>query len=61
MEKQTRLPPALAALHNFIQRHNPDDIDDFNDIEDSHLGVRAEEPAIDEGQLAEGNPRAAER
>jgi hypothetical protein len=63
MDIQARLPPALAALHNFIRKHDPDDIADFDDVEDPQPGARAEEgpAAAGEGQLAEGLPRAAER
>ena len=60
METQTRLPPALAALHNFIRKHDPDDIADFDDSEDPQPGTRVE--GLDaEGQLADGLPGAAER
>jgi len=55
MDIQTCLPPALAALHNFIQKHDPDDLNDIDDVEDPQPGMCAE------GQLAEGVPRAAER
>jgi len=58
---QARLPPALAALHNFIRKHDPDDIADFDDVEDSQPGTRVEESAAAEGQLAEGLPGVAER
>ena len=34
MDLQACLPPALAALHNFIHKHDPDDIADFDDVED---------------------------
>ena len=60
MDLQARLPPALAALHNFIRKHDPDDIADFDDVEDPQPGACAEGPA-EEGQLAEGLPRVAER
>jgi hypothetical protein len=62
MDIQAHLPPALAALHNFIRKHNPDDIANFNNVEDPQPGARAGGPAAaEEGQLAEGLPRAAER
>jgi hypothetical protein len=62
MDIQARLPPALAALHNFIRKHSPDDIADFDNIDDPQPGARAEGPAAaEEGQLAERLPRAAER
>jgi hypothetical protein len=60
MDTQTRLPPALAALHNFIRKHDPDDINDFDDVEDEQPGTRTEEPAR-EGQLADGLAGVAER
>ena len=55
MDIQTHLFPALAALHNFIWKHNPNDLNDIDDIEDPQPGMHAE------GQLAEGVPRVAER
>ena len=62
MDIQARLPPALAALHNFIRKHDPDDIADFDNVDDPQPGARVEGPAAaEEGQLAEGLPRAAER
>ena len=62
MDIQARLPPALAALHNFIRKHDPDDISDFNDIaEDPQPGAPAGLCEADEGQLAEGIASAAER
>ena len=60
MDIQARLPPALAALHNFIQKHNPEDLADYENIEDPQPGTCAEGPAA-EGSLAEGIPRMAER
>lgn len=30
MTIQVCIPPALAAVHNFIHIHNPDEIGDFN-------------------------------
>jgi DDE superfamily endonuclease len=61
MDIQARLPPALAALHNFICKHDPDDIADFDNVDDPQPGAHVEGPAAaEEGQLAEGLPRAAE-
>jgi hypothetical protein len=34
MEIQARIPAALCALHNFIRRSDPTDIDDFSDATD---------------------------
>ena len=39
MDIQARLPPALATLHNFIYKHDPDDIADLDDIEDPQPGA----------------------
>ena len=61
MDVQTHLPPALAALHNFIRKYDGDDIADFDDVEDPQPGARMEGLAAEEGQLAEGLPGAAER
>lgn len=63
MDVQARLPPALAALHNFIRQHDPDDMADVDDnIDDPQPGTRAEPPvAPAEGQLAGGIAGAAER
>ena len=55
MDIQTRLPPALTALHNFIQKHDPNNLNDIDNIEDPQPGTHAE------GQLAEGVLRVAER
>ena len=49
-----RLPPALAALHNFIRFHDPNEISDFLQ-EDPDLEPRYV------GELADGFPNAAER
>jgi hypothetical protein len=59
MDVQSRLPPALAALHNFIHEHDPDDLAEYDDIEDPQPGVRKNLEAV--GELARGIPRAAER
>jgi hypothetical protein len=39
---QARIPAALCALHNFIRRHDPSDINDYpdaNDIPGSHANA----------------------
>jgi hypothetical protein len=51
---QARLPVALAAIHNFIQDHDPLDIEANDELFDPDPGARTEE-------LADGLPRAAER
>jgi hypothetical protein len=41
MHIQARIPPALSAIHNFIQIHNPGKIDDFtyeDNINDGQVG-----------------------
>jgi hypothetical protein len=60
MDIQACLPPALAAVHNFIQKYDPNDLADYEDVEDLQPGTCAGEQAT-EGQLAAGLPRAAER
>ena len=49
-----RLPPALAALHNFIRIHDPDEIGEF-------LQEDPVEPRPVARELADGFPNAAER
>ena len=49
-----RLPPALAALHNFIRIHDPDEIGEF-------LQEDPVEPGHVARELADGFPNAAER
>jgi hypothetical protein len=54
MDIQACVPPALTALHNFIWKHDPDDIADFVNVEDPQPGARMEGPAAaEEGQLAD--------
>lgn len=60
---QARIPPALAALHNFILQFDPSDIEDFlNDP-----GVVDDEPSAADytrdiyGRLAEGAPSREEK
>ena len=60
MDIQTHLCPALAALHNFIQKNDPEDLTDYESVEDPQPGTHAEGPAA-EGSLAEGIPRMVER
>ena len=62
IKKQACLPLALAALHNFIRKHDPDDIADFSNVEDPQPGMCVEPlAAAGAGQLAEGVPQAAEK
>lgn len=39
MDIQARIPPALAALHNFILDHDQSDLDDFVDVIDENPGA----------------------
>ena len=49
-----RLPPALAAIHNFICDIDPIDINDFTEAEDM-------QPDWHSGDLADALPHHAER
>jgi len=60
MDQQARLPPALAAIHNFIRKHDPHDLHDYENAEDPQPGLRAVEE-VAEGELSVGLPGAAER
>jgi hypothetical protein len=58
MTIQARIPPALCALHNFICRHDPSDIEDYIDNDNpSHL--RANDPGF--GTLAHDAMTAEQR
>lgn len=51
MDLQARVPPALCALHNFIGRRDPSDIEDYSvgaNLEAAH--IQADDPEI--GDLA---------
>lgn len=39
MKIQARIPPALAALHNFILDHDDTDLEDFADVFDETPGL----------------------
>lgn len=58
MAVQARIPPAMAALHNFILKHDPVEWEDIlnMEIEDPNPGTRN-----DSGRLAEGPTDAAEK
>lgn len=56
MHWQARLPAALTAIHDFIQDHDPDDINDIEDPVDPDTTSRAQE-----GELASGIATVAER
>ena len=60
MDIQARIPPALCALHNFIRRHDPSDIEDYTimtELDYSHIQV--DDPGI--GDLAMHVLTAADR
>lgn len=38
MDIQARVPPALAAVHNFILHHDWEDIHQFDDVRDEEPG-----------------------
>jgi hypothetical protein len=48
MDIQARVHRALAALHNFIWKYDPDDIADFDNVEDPQPGACMEGPAAAE-------------
>jgi hypothetical protein len=52
MEIQARIPPALAATHNFIRDHDADEIFEFDNPTDPQLGLY--------GDLGNGPARRAE-
>lgn len=58
---QARLPAALAALHNIIREYDLEDLEDFdtqfNDLDVDEMDLQRR----DEGDLAEGPPRQAEK
>lgn len=54
MDYQARIPAALAAIHNFIRIHDPDELVDFVEADDIERGFFA-------GELAEGETRPAKK
>ena len=60
MDIQACLPPALTAIHNFICKDDPHELDDYEDIEDPQPGLCAA-GGVGEGQLLAGLSKAAER
>jgi hypothetical protein len=55
MSVQARIPASLAAVHNFIRKHDPQEIHNFSDILDD---IPDEEEF---GELADGPSSRAER
>jgi len=54
MDLQARIPAALAAIHNFICVHDPDELASFTESADLERGFVS-------GELAAGQTRAAEK
>ena len=54
MDLQARIPAALAAIHNFIHIHDPDELTSFTEPADLERGFVS-------GELAAGLTRMAER
>ena len=60
MDIQARTPAALAAIHNFIRVHDPEDLADYDDTYDLQPGQRVERVAAT-GQLSSGLTGRVER
>lgn len=58
MDIQAHIPPALAATHNFIMKHDPTDIDDYDVGPDPNPGFI---PDRDPRELADGATTHAEK
>jgi hypothetical protein len=56
IELQARILPALAAIHNLILKHDPTDLEDFDDVCDPDPGY-----VVDFGSLADGQTSRAEK
>jgi hypothetical protein len=54
IDYQARIPAALAAIHNFIRIHDPDELEGFAEADDDEQGFFA-------GELAVGQTRTAEK
>lgn len=56
MDIQARIPPALAAIHNFILKHDSLEWEDIlkTVTEDPNPGTRANNEDVDFGDLADG-------
>jgi hypothetical protein len=63
MADQAELPPAMAALHNFIMKHDPKDINNYLDNSENDLdpdpGATCDDN--DFGALSEGAVTQAEK
>jgi len=55
MEVQAKVPPALAASHNFIMDHDPGDINEYLEDNENDLDPNPGQPLENEfGMLATG-------
>lgn len=61
MGLQACIPPALAAIHNFIQHHDPAKIDEYHEFRQRMMESEPGEWAHVEGVLATEIPGMAER
>ncbi|KLO06041.1 hypothetical protein SCHPADRAFT_803105, partial [Schizopora paradoxa] len=57
---QARIPPALAAVHNFILEHDEEDLQNFEDVVDENPGMLPNRE-LEFGGLSEGPARAREK
>lgn len=60
MDIQAQIPPARAAVHNFILDHDAEDLDGFNDVIDENPGA-IPAPVIGTGSLLQGPPGNREK
>jgi hypothetical protein len=62
MSVQSRIPTALAALHNFIRHHDPEEIDAYRDpTAEFDLEVLEMAATVSVGELGTGPVPVAER
>ena len=60
MSMQVRLPPALAAVHNFIRKHDPHDLDSYENIEDPQPGLCAVEEVAERERVSSRTSRGSQ-
>lgn len=62
MDVQAKVPPALAASHNFIMDHDPGDINDYLEDNEDDLDPNPGQPLENQfGRLADGAVTQAEK
>jgi len=62
MDIQAKVPPALAASHNFIMDHDPGHINDYLEDNEDNLDPNPGQPLENEfGTLADGAVMQAEK